>query len=89
MVVNMATNKEEMQMRIVEHIATILFYFLASDDLSEEEDIEMDDNTLDMAAIIAATINLEVQSVDENDNALVSMRLEDPILFIKNLTDKQ
>lgn len=89
MVVNMATNKEEMQIRIVEHIGTILFYFLASDDLSEDEDIEMDDNTLDMAAIIAATINLEVQSVDENDNAIVSMRLEDPILFIKNLTDKQ
>lgn len=85
----MATNKEEMQIRIVEHIGTILFYFLASDDLSEDEDIEMDDNTLDMAAIIAATINLEVQSVDENDNAIVSMRLEDPILFIKNLTDKQ
>jgi hypothetical protein len=89
MVVNMATNKEEMQIRIVEHIGTILFYFLASDDLSEDEDMEMDDNTLDMAAIIAATINLEVQSVDENDNAIVSMRLEDPILFIKNLTDKQ
>lgn len=85
----MATNKEEMQIRIVEHIGTILFYFLASDDLSEDEDMEMDDNTLDMAAIIAATINLEVQSVDENDNAIVSMRLEDPILFIKNLTDKQ
>ena len=84
----MATNKEEMQIRIVEHIGTILFYFLASDDLSEDEDIEMDDNTLDMAAI-TATINLEVQSVDENDNAIVSMRLEDPILFIKNLTDKQ
>ena len=85
----MATNKEEMQIRIVEHIGTILFYFLASDDLSEDEDMEMDDNTLDMAEIIAATINLEVQSVDENDNAIVSMRLEDPILFIKNLTDKQ
>jgi hypothetical protein len=85
----MATNKEEMQMRIVEHIGTILFYFLASDDFSDDEDIEMDDSTLDMAAIIAATINLEVQSVDENDNAVVSIRLEDPLLFIKNLTDKQ
>jgi len=78
--------KEEAQFRLVEHIATILFYFLAETDASDDEQEEMDDTCLDVAAIIAATIGLEVSEVINDNSINAKLTIQDPVEFIRNLT---
>lgn len=81
----MSISKEEMQIKIVEHISTILFYFMADDEMTQEEEDEMEDNTMNVAAIIASTMNIDVKSVETKDLALIGIELEDPVSFIKKM----
>jgi sensor histidine kinase regulating citrate/malate metabolism len=81
----MSISKEEMQIRIVEHISAILFYFMADDEMTQEEEDEMEDNTMNVAAIIASTMNIDVKSVETKDLALIGIELEDPVSFIKKM----
>ena len=82
----MAMTKEEAQFRLVEHIATILYYFLADADASVEENEELDDSCLDIAAIVAATIGLEVSDVIDENSVQAKLTIQDPVKFIEALT---
>jgi hypothetical protein len=82
----MAMTKEEAQFRLVEHISTILYYFLADADASDEENEELDDSCLDIAAIVAATIGLEVSDVIDENSVQAKLTIQDPVKFIEALT---
>lgn len=84
----MDTTKDEARLNLVEHIAGVLLYFYADDDMNEEEIEEASNNCGDIADILALSLNLDIHDVESENSFKTSIKLEDFEKFINSLQNR-
>jgi hypothetical protein len=85
----MSYSKDEARLAIVEQIAWVLTY-INTDDTSSDEEVNIAfDDMLDLAAIIGASLEIEVVEVQNEETALVQIKLKDGEKFIEDMLKKE
>jgi hypothetical protein len=85
----MSYSKDEARLAIVEQIAWVLTY-INTDDTSSDEEVNIAfDDMLDLAAIISASLEIEVVEVQSEETALVQIKLKDGEKFIEDMLKKE
>jgi hypothetical protein len=80
----MAIDKYEMQEKIVERLAEVLFNLTDEEDMKGEEEIAMDEYRA-FALIMTGSLDLKVVGVDEDGLITVNMRILDLKEYVEKI----
>jgi len=80
----MATDKYEIQEKIVERFAEVMFYLTDEEDMKNEEEIAMDEYRA-FASIMTGSLDLKVVDVSEDGLITVNMRILDLEEYVEKI----
>jgi len=79
--------KEIAEAKIKEHVAMMLFAFLADPDESEEKKNDFVDDVNEISQILWESMNIVVNKIEDDDSYIASIKLIDPIKFLESIAE--
>ena len=79
--------EEIAESKIKEHVAMMLFAFLADPDESEEGKNDFVDDVNEISQILWESMNIVVNKIEDNERYIVSIKLIDPIKFLEGIAE--
>ena len=80
-----ALSPSEANIQVAEHMAAMMYFYFGESDATPEEEKEFYEITLNLAALLAQSMNINVTEVREKNEIVMTARLEDVDKFLKEM----
>lgn len=84
-----ALSLSEANLQVTEHMAAMMYFFFGESDSTPEEEEEFDDITLNLASVMALSMNIDVTEVRKNNEIVMTVRLENVNKFLEEMLDNK
>ena len=84
-----ALSLSEANLQVTEHMAAMMYFFFGESDATPEEEEEFDDVTLNLASVLALSMNIDVTEVRKNNEIVMTVRLEDVNKFLEEMLNNK
>ena len=80
-----ALSLSEANIQVAEHMAAVMYFYFSETDATPEEEEEFYEITLNLAALMAQSMNINVTEVREDNEIVMTAKLEDVDEFLEEM----